>query len=225
MTIARLWEGWAALPNGWAALILVVIGRAAAGFLGRLFRWLLDRARFDEACDRVGISDFLRKGDVSYTPSRLLATAVFWIILLISLLAAFHRLGVEVVVTLTRRIQAFLPSLIGAAGIGLFGTLAVVFCAKVVRTLARNAAFPFADLLYRVIRWVGIFVVAIMAVEQLGVDVRFIMDVVRIAVAATAFGLALAFGLGCKEMARDALRRFLDSFREDQRAGRGDLEG
>jgi hypothetical protein len=225
MMTERMVAWWNALPNGWAALLWIAIGRLAAGVVRLAAGWALDRLRFDDMGQRLGLTEFLRKGDVSYTPSRLAAMALYWMVLLASLLAAFHRLGVEVAVTMVRRVQAWVPSLIGSAGVALFGTLAVVFIAKVVRTIARNAAFPYAELLHRAIRWLGLIIVVFMALEQAGVDVRFVWDIGRILVAATAFGLALAFGLGCKDMARDALRRFLDSFREETRAGRSDLEG
>jgi hypothetical protein len=43
---------------------------------------------------------------------------------------------------------------------------------------------------------------------------------------AVVFGLALAFGLGCKDMARDAATRIVQNLREKRRAdGRADLEG
>jgi hypothetical protein len=49
---------------------------------------------------------------------------------------------------------------------------------------------------------------------------------VQILFAALVFGLALAFGLGCKDIARDAAMRFLQNLREKRRTDeRADLEG
>lgn len=224
-TGAGLGEYWAAMPGWLAALAILVAGRLLAGAVRFAAGRALERARFDGLCDKMGLSEFLRKGDVSYTPSRLAGMAAYWAILLLALLAAFHQMGVAVAMNLARRLEAVLPALVTAAGVLVFGLIAVFFLAKVARTLARNAGFAFSDLLYKTIRWIGVFLVLGMAVEQLGLDVRFLLDTARIMVAAAAFGLALAFGLGCKDIARDAMRKFIDNMKESGRSSKSDLEG
>ena len=53
-----------------------------------------------------------------------------------------------------------------------------------------------------------------------------ISTLIQILFAAIVFGAALAFGLGCKDLARDAFTRVLQSLREKKRTdGRADLEG
>lgn len=218
-------ELWAGLPALLAAVVILLAGWALAGLVRFVTGYLLERTRFNGLCEKTGVSGFLRKGDVDFTPSRLVAVAAYWVVLVLALFRAFHRIGVQAAGTLLHGLDLLVPAMAGAASIAIFGLIAVVFLAKVVRTLARNAGLAFAEILYRTIRLLGVLLVLGMALAQLGIGMQFILDIVRIVVAAVAFGLALAFGLGCKDLARDAMRRFLDRLKESSRSTKSDLEG
>jgi hypothetical protein len=56
---------------------------------------------------------------------------------------------------------------------------------------------------------------ALVALEQLGFAAQFVMAIGVVAAGATGLGLALAFGLGCRELARDFLVEYLRSLHED----------
>ena len=72
----------------------------------------------------------------------------------------------------------------------------------------------------------GYILVAGLALTQVDLGRTLISTMVQILFAAVAFGLALAFGLGCKDLARDAASRWLQNLREKRRSdGRSDLEG
>jgi hypothetical protein len=102
----------------------------------------------------------------------------------------------------------------------------VSFIGNFVMTVARNAAYPHARLVARAVKIVGIVLVLGLALEQLDLSRSLIIALFQILFAAAAFGAGLAFGLGCKDLARDAMLRFLRNLRERERAGKGpDLEG
>ena len=72
----------------------------------------------------------------------------------------------------------------------------------------------------------GYVLVVGIALEQIDLSRTMISAMLQILFAAVVFGLALAFGLGCKDLARDAAARFLQTLRERRRSdGRPDLEG
>jgi hypothetical protein len=65
-----------------------------------------------------------------------------------------------------------------------------------------------------------------LALDQLNLSRSLITTLFQILFAAAAFAAALAFGLGCKDLARDAMQRLLRNLREKERAEKGsDLEG
>ncbi len=214
------------LPSGVIALLILLAGWLLAVVL-RLILWrLLDLVRFNKLCDRVGISEFLRKGQVSHGPSRLVGYIAYWSALLVTLLQISRVLDIKVVTSFSQRLADIVPGILAGAFIGVIGLVVVAFIGNFVMTVARNAGFPHAALLSRVVKIAGYIIVAGLALTQVDLGRTLINSMVQILFAAVAFGLALAFGLGCKDIARDAATRWLQNLREKRRSdGRSDLEG
>jgi hypothetical protein len=90
----------------------------------------------------------------------------------------------------------------------------------------RNAASPHAELIGKAIKYTGFLIVGLIAFDQIGFGKSILTTIFVIMLAATALGLSLAFGLGCQDLARDAMKRFLANLRErGSGGGKGDLEG
>jgi hypothetical protein len=214
------------LPSWVRALMVLAVGGGSA-FLLRFVCWkLLPLIRFDALCARIGVSEFLRKGQVSRQPSRLVGTFVYGVVLVVTLFQVSRQLDIEVVTSFSREIAASVPHLLAAFFIVLVGLVVVSFIGNFVMTVARNAAYPHARLVSRAVKIAGIVLVLSLALDQLNLSRSLITTLFQVLFAAAAFGTALAFGLGCKDIARDAMLRFLRNLREKERAGKGpDLEG
>jgi hypothetical protein len=225
-TLSSIGAFMGSLPSGVKALLVLFGGGAAAYLLRLILSWLLGLVRFNRACDKVGISEFLRKGQVIYQPSRLVGIIAYWTVLLVALFQIARILDIKVVTSFSDRLAAIVPGLLAAVFIGIIGLVMISFIGNFVMTVARTAAFPHAALLARVVKTAGYILVLGLALEQIDLSKTMISSMLQILFAAVAFGLALAFGLGCKDMARDAATRFLQNLREKRRAdGRPDLEG
>jgi hypothetical protein len=214
------------LPAVVRALLVLAGGWLVAFLLRFILTWLLELVRFNALCDRVGISEFLRKGQARLPPSRLTGRIAYWAILLIALLQMSRILDIKVVTAFSDRLASVVPGLLAGLFIGIIGVVVVSFIGNFVMTLARNAGFAYAALLERTVKIAGYILVAALALEQVDLNRTIISTMLQLLFAAVAFGLALAFGLGCKDIARDAATRFLQNLREKRRTdGRGDLEG
>lgn len=210
-------EGWAVLvaPLGWV--------------LALVLRWLitafLNLVRFDRLADRVGFSAFLAAGQVSYTASRLAGIAGFWLTLLATLVTVSALLDPNLVSSVFERLAQWAPALVAAVLVVVIGLLVVSFLANLVLTLARSAAWPQARLVSRGVRVLGIVVVVAVATEQLGLNLSLVHSLVLIVAGGLALGLALAFGLGGQDLARQALKRWTSALAERDRPRGPDLEG
>ncbi len=214
------------LPAGLRAVLVLVGGGLAAIFLRFALTWLLDLVRFNTGCDKLGISEFLRKGQVKHRPSKLAGVIAYWAVLLIALLQMSRILDIKVVTSFSDRLASIVPGLLAAVFIGIIGLVIVSFIGNFVMTVARTAGFAHAALLARVVKISGYILVVGIAFQQIDVSHTMISSMLQILFAAVVFGLALAFGLGCKDLARDAAMRFLQNLRERRRTdGRADLEG
>lgn len=224
-TLSSIGAFMKSLP-GLTALIVLFGGWLSAFLLRLILSWFLGLVRFNTACDRVGISEFLRKGQVKYPPSQLVGIIAYWTVLLVALFQIARILDIKMVTTFSDRLASVVPGLLAAVFIGIVGLVVISFIGNFVMTVARTAGFPHAALLARVVKIAGSILVLGLALEQIDLSRTMISSMVQILFAALVFGLALAFGLGCKDMARDAATRFLQNLREKRRTdGRADLEG
>lgn len=218
-------ETWQRIPEGFRGLGILLAGLLVALLTRLLVGRVLEKLRFNQFCDRTDISEFLRKGKVRYSPARLVGLLLFWLVLLVTVLWAHHAVGGGLAKTLLTDIQTALPIWVKAIGVFIVGYALVAVCANVLGTISRNAGFPYASLLAGVVKWLGLLLVSTAALEQVGIAVQVIITVLQIVLGAAALALALAFGLGCKDLARDAMQKFLEHLRERHRNTGPDLEG
>ncbi len=215
-----------ALPSGLRAILVLAGGWLAAFFLRFALTWLLDLVRFNVFCDRFGISEFLRKGQVKYRPAKLAGVFAYWTILLVALLQMSRILDIKVVSSFSDRLASIVPGLLAGIFIGIIGLVVVSFIGNFVMTVARTAGVTHASLLARIVKIAGSILVVGLALEQMDIGRTMISAMLEILFAAVVLGLALAFGIGCRDIARDATMRFLQNLRERRRTdGRPDLEG
>lgn len=208
-----------------AALVLVAGGLAAYG--GRYVATrLLTRFRFETFSLRTGIAEFLRKGGSSYTSVQLIGMLVYWGILAAALVRISAILQLGLGVALVEHVRVILPMLLSVLIIVGIGAVLVAFVGNFIRTLARNAGIPNASFLAGSIKSVGYGIVVVLALDQAGLGRTILGPMVLMLFGAVTFGAALAFGLGCKDLARQAMEQFLRNLKERQQGpGRGDLEG
>lgn len=217
---------WAALPKPVAAAVVLLAGWAMAIFARFILTRILVLAKFDKMSEKTGFGEFLRKGGVSYSPSKLVGTIAYWAALIVTLILASAELDIAAVNDISKRIFESLTSWLAALLIVVVGAIIVSFLSNFVLTIARNAAVENSRLLAKAIKWAGNILVAALALDQIGLGKSIISGMLGIIFAAIALGLALAFGLGCKDMARDAMQRFMRNLREKGRGTQGtDLEG
>jgi hypothetical protein len=175
---------------------------------------------------RLGIVEFLRKGQVNRQPSRLVGSFAWGLVLVVTFFQVSRQLDIEVVTSFSAQLAASVPGILAALLVTGVGLAVVTFIGNFVMTVAINAAYPHARLLARTVKAVGIVIVLGLALEQANLSRSLVSTMVQILFAAIAFGAALAFGLGCKDLARDAMTRFLRNLREKGRVEKGpDLEG
>lgn len=158
---------------------------------------------------------------------RLVGRAVFFLVLLVFLAAATETLELPVVSTWVLGLAQYLPQVLAAVIVVVLGVLAGGLARIVVAEAASSARVEYAGALGRVAQ-VGIIAVsAVVAVDQLGFEVTFLVIAVSIALAASLGGAALAFGLGAQTAVSNivATHYLAQSYQVGQRVRVGEHEG
>jgi hypothetical protein len=192
-------------------LAIIFAGWLTAKFLkGLVFRFLLT-VRFDIASEKAGIDDVLVRADIRQSPAELIAVLVYWLVLLATLVGAVSALGLSQVSEILTRCLVYVPKIIAAVVVLILGLFLASFLAGVVHAAAANAAMAESDALAALVRYAVVAFTAAVTLEELGIAPELVRSAFVILFGAVA--LALAFGLGCKDLAREWMVRFLDSAR------------
>jgi hypothetical protein len=224
--MANLNDWLSSLPVWLIGIIFIAAGWMAATVVKVIIAKLLKLFNFNRLCDRIGICDFLRKGEVSLSPSELVGHGAYWVILVGVMVEAARLLDIDAAVELRQRAMSMIPALLSAALVLAVGLIFVAFLSVFVRTLSRNAGSPYANLWSRITRWAGTALVLAIAIEQVQIGGSMLAGILYIVIAAIALGMALAFGLGCKDIARNAMEKWIADLKERHRdSSNPDMEG
>jgi len=188
------------LPTLIKILIILPLGWLVARVLQGLLVRVLKAVRLDDLSDRVGLEEILRKGGVGRTCSELLGIFLYWVILLGTLAAAVNALGLTATAELLDRVLLYVPNVIAGVIVLILGAFFASMLGSIVQTVTVNAGVQQARALGQVTR-VVILVFAIEVALEKFIGTTTLHTQLNIVVAAAAFGTALAFGLGCKDLA------------------------
>lgn len=221
-----IWAFIMGLPSAVGAPLVLLAGWLVAKLLRGIVPKLLAALKFDTLNEKLHVTEFLRKGHVKQSPSLLVGMTLYWIVMLIVLAMAASVLDERAAASISGWLFGSVPVILAAVITGSIGIIVVNFLSNFALTIARNAALASAVLLRRGIRAVGYLVVLVMVVEQLGLGQSIVSTLLLISFSSIALGVAIAVGLGCKDLARRYVESFIRSLQERERASHGtDLEG
>ncbi len=210
------------LPRFLEMLAIVVAGLAIALVLKYLLRSLLRITHFDKLSERTGATHLLR-GAALPSLTELVSRFVFWMAWFGFILLGISVLGVVGIEQHVTSFFGFLPRLIVALLILFFGLLAAGFFSRAALLSGVNAQLPSPRLISWAVRTMIILFVVSMAFEEMGVGSRTVIVAFTLTFGSLMLGLALAFGLGGKDLARKYLeKRFGEQLPEDHSKERED---
>lgn len=129
----------------------------------------------------------------------------YWTPLVLAAVLASELLGLSIVTRWLSQIAEYLPRLIAAVLIVVFGLLAAKGVGQIVQRAATTARLPSARRLRRAVEVSISLASVVVAVEQLGIEFAFLKAFVLILLAAILGGAALSFGLGSRDIVANVL--------------------
>jgi len=187
------------LPSFLGALLILLVGWVIAKTIEGVVVNVLKAIQLDKLADRIQLSDVLSKGGIKHKLSELIGVIIYWLVTLAVVIAALNALQLTIAAQLLEQVVTFLPNVVASIFILVVGILAAAFVSTTVRTAAGNAGVSQAQVLGEVVQAAVIVFAGVAALKQLGI--QFVGEAFLIILAAVSFGTALAFGLGCKEIA------------------------
>jgi hypothetical protein len=207
------------LPRFLVMLIIIAIGFLVAYVAKYVFRAILRVAKVDRVSEQAGASRLLRRAELP-SMSELLSRAIFWIIWVGFIMVGVSVLGILSLQIMIASLIGLLPQVFVAFLVMFVGLLAANFFSRAVLLAGVNAGLRSARVLSETVRVVIGFLAFTMALEQISLGRSTILVAFAIAFGALMLGLAIAFGLGGRHLARRVLEKHFartgDREREDE---------
>jgi hypothetical protein len=162
---------------------------------------LLVAIRFDDVSKKSGIDEILRQGGVTLTLNGVIAGLIYWLIMLVTLLAAIDSLGLTVASDVLNRVVLYLPNVVVAVLILILGALFSNLIRGIVGTYLANAQVAGARLISAIAQYAILVFAAAVSLVQLGIGRELVTSAFQIAFGAVCLAAALAFGLGGRDWA------------------------
>ena len=138
----------------------------------------------------------------------LIAGTLYWLVLAAVFIILLDALGLRTADVLLERMATFVPNLIVAIGILVFGSLLARVIGGLVFSYLSNIGSTAAAPIGALARYALLIFVLFMAAEQLAIRTEVLVSAFQIAFAAFCLAAALAFGLGGREWAQQVIAQY-----------------
>jgi hypothetical protein len=205
------------LPGLLAFIIIFALTIIAAFVLRTVIRRSLQRIEFDSRMDRWGFAG-VNDWSPSRSPTMLIAQTSFLTILLVGTLIGVSALDSRLTSELIVELFNYLPHAVAAILILIVGSVVSRFLARSVLIRAVNMHIHSARLLSLGVKWLVIVLTVAMALDHLKIGGIVVQVSFAILFGGIVLALALAVGLGSKEMVRQSWARQIEKLEQEAEA-------
>jgi hypothetical protein len=196
-----LGDAVAVLPGIVAAIVVLVLGYIVAAIVGWAVREVLERAALNKRVRDVCKSEVLSHANLA----GITGLVIKWYVFLIFLGTSVELVNLGVLTGFLQTVVDWLPHLIVAVILMLLALILAEYTTVKVRATKIRGAKAFGQVLYAAI----VVLVGIVALNQIGIDVSLLENLILAVVGSAAVGLALAMGISLGLGLKDDARKFV----------------
>ena len=202
------------IPALLGALIIVFAGYLLAKVLERIVDKGLRRIGLNNMLARGGVMEAVERSGAHVNPTRVLSNLVFWLVMFAVILVAANALGLESLASVFGELVSYIPSVIAAIVIILVGIVLGQFVGGLIGASA--GALHGGRALARVGSGGIILLAVFMALQELGIATEIVTTAFAILFGAIALAIALAFGLGSRDLAGEITREWYERYKKER---------
>ena len=191
------------LPGALVFLVLLVGTLVVALVLRYTLRRALTSLDFDRRAELLGIS--LAEWTPSRSASALVSSVLYWTVVALGLLLGLTALDAALPSQFALSVLEYVPHLLAALAILIVGGIVARFLARAILIGAVNMGVQYARLLSLTVKWLVLIVAAAMALDHIGIGRTVLLLAFGILFGGVVLAIALAVGLGARDMVSRAL--------------------
>ena len=159
---------------------------------------------------KIGLADLLTKGNVALSSAALIAALVYWAIMIVVFAVVVDALGLRVAANILEKLSGYIPCVASSIFVAIVGMFFANLVSGVVKAAAANANLPRAEFLGSIAKGAILVFTTVVVLEELNIASFFVTTTFHIFFGALCLALALAFGLGGKDLAAKILWDFFN---------------
>jgi hypothetical protein len=204
------------VPALLGALLILMAGYLLAKLIEKGAQRVLRKVRLNQLLERGGVMQAVERSGSHLNPAKVIANVLFWFVMFAVLLVAANAIGLESLANVFSELVSYIPSVIAAIVIIILGIVLGGFVGGLI--MASAGGLHGGPWLARTGR-AGVIVLAVfMALQELGIATDIVTTAFAILFGAVALALALAFGLGNRELAAEVTREWYQRYRAERMA-------
>ena len=188
------------IPNILISLVVLGLGYLVA----RLVKYLV--IRFIKYIGRV-VSRRFKTVDFKQA-ANFIGMAFFWLIIFSTALLVTDILGLTVLTNWFENILQYVPNLLAAILIIFAAIIIGSFVYDLIISVSARVGLEYSTTLGRIAQFLILFMAIVIAMDQIGIEITFLINIIDIILAALLFGGGLAFGLGARTSVSNILAAF-----------------
>lgn len=210
------------IPALGGALIILFAGYLVAKLVENGTERLLRKLHLNRWLERGGVLEAVERTGTHFNPTRVVGQVLFWFVMFAVIMLAANALGMESLASVFAELVGYIPSLMSAIVILIVGIVLGRFTGGLI--MASAGAVQGGPTLARIGRWMVVVLAIFMALQELGIASDIVTTAFAILFGAVALALALAFGLGNRELAGEVTREWYSRYRAERDAIEREVE-
>jgi hypothetical protein len=210
------------LPNLLGFLVILVVGYLVAKVVRAVVRKALEKLGLDRALHRSEAGQYVERVSPGASPANGISAIVFWLIFLFVLTAAIGALQIPAVTAFMNEVLAYLPNVIAAVLIFVIAAAIAGAVAGLVHKTMGDT--PTGRVVRAAVPSLVMAIAIFMILNQLKIAPEIVTVTYTALIGSVALGLALAFGLGGRDVAGRMLEDAYGKGQDEKDQVQRDLE-
>lgn len=197
-----------AVPNILGAILILIIGWSIIKIVVFLLKRILKFAKVDRLTNVINEKDLFGKVDLKFNISNVIIGFVKWLLFLVFLIVASDIMNWTIVSVEIGNLLRYLPKLFSAIALFMVGLYIANFVKKAIKGIFESFDLNGSKVISSLVFYIIAIIITITALNQAGIDTEIITNNLTIILGAFLASIAIAFGLGSKDVVGDLLRAF-----------------
>ena len=197
-----------ALPSVIGVIVIFLLGYLVARIVSYAVTKLLKVAKFDTISEKINASKYLKKANISLSPSALVGKFIYWILMLLVFITASETLGWDAVSHEISKLVAFIPRIFIAIVIFIIGTYIASFVRDVIAGATSSLGISTGKIISSFVFYMLFITVCLTALSQAGVDTSIITSNLLLILGAILLSASISYGFASRDVLSNVLAGF-----------------